>query len=546
MVVETLGDWDDGDGIISEMDVIAEIDRIVEDMLADYPGARFESSTVGNTTGLGPSLDPQCALDSERNPSFQIISPQEKGWFIEAKYLVWAFDILSHGWWHLVPFEVKKPISVFGLARMAVEWDTARKANPGLRANLAFGARCYKVLFGRICVWDEAMFCGWRESKRSDIGFGSLSIVEPPVENTKEPSYASAALIDVLESWPVSPLHSTKFTDNMNRWRIRYKHKINCGSPEEYGYPPSAVAAFISSGEFETLVIKAFGDLGMPVEQVPKELRRCVRKEQIRERVAGLTAAGVSDLSLIEAMMSDSPPSHLMSISGNRFQIVKETETVLQIPPRYLVWAYDVLNHGWWGAVPETIFSPMLTLFGLAQRAWEWETGGSRIYTLSASCYNCGERVRLHSPIQNCERCEEPWSLQIFWEWLRSRHFSTIYDQFRNVNLSRDSGGLYTDVSEMIAAVGFAVPSGNKGPALEPSEQEMDSFARMNCRPSLAERFRQWLARTRKRKCSGKGIDRWDYERLIVHRISSHLTLVTPSVGCNSATDSSNGHRQQQ
>ncbi|EZG56721.1 hypothetical protein GNI_101800 [Gregarina niphandrodes] len=572
MVVETLGDWDDGDDIISEMDVIAEIDRIVEDMLADYPGARFESRTVGNSTALerysvGLELDRTYDLVNECIPAFQITFPHEDASSVEAKYLVWAYDILSHGWWHLVPFQVKKPVSVFGLARKAVEWEEARKANPGLKVNVLLEARCYRGNRNSRVLWDVPMFSFKLKMERSidDLGFGNYIDANNNRDannnwDAKEDSSrgrvrckcqarctcqliplsdVNASLQDLFCNWPVDEIGSCQLKQNMRRWRLRYqKH-----------YSGSSGGPCMSGRQFDELVVRTLGRLRVPLTEVSKAFRRAQRRQRIRERVAEVVMRDPREASLVKTIMGDLLPSHLVGVGGNKFQVVKEGEDDLRIPPRYLVWAYDILNHGWWGMIP--ISSQGLSLFGLAQKAQEWEAGGGRMYSLLSSCYMCRESVgRVHYPGTTCERCEKSWNPEEFWEWLRSRHFENIYDQLKrhtNHPVEEDIGdsshkdsnhkdsnrSIRVDrnwLIRLIDEIGFDIPTGKKEATFEICDSAIEKYLPSTGYQSLSGRFMAfWIPGRQMVKKSPNGFCRWEHERLIVYRISSYCTnLVDP------------------
>ncbi|EZG62558.1 hypothetical protein GNI_087940 [Gregarina niphandrodes] len=483
-----------------------------------------------------------CTGINDSIPAFRIIFPQEMAWTVDAGYLAWAFDIFDRDWWHLVPFEVSKPMSVFGLAQMAVKWEENIRAKELSRSSCILEARCYNPPQGHRVVWNAAMLSEWVTLGRSasDVGFRSALQNDNRTGWFIPVSQVNDALHDLLESWPVTQSHSCQFTENLLRWRSRYNHKINrC----------SLNGPKLSTREFERAIVEMLGDLRVPMDQVPKKMRRRRRRRQTCEKIAVLTGAEMNDpehASFLDVMMSDSPPSHLMSISGNKFQVVKETETGMQIPSRYLVWAYDVLNHGLWGAVPESIFCSGMSVFGLAKKIWEWETSsGGRIYTLSASCYNCGERGRIHATIESCERCEL-WNSEEFWEWLRSRHFEHVCDQLKNNGQSskdsrqsskdsrQSSKGLdelsRDQLSQMIEEIGFELPSKSKGRKIKLCANEISNFLcshpfrTTKTRTMLPEGFRHWLTRRKTEESPNDGVDRWEYERFIVHQMSTDLT----------------------
>ncbi|EZG46523.1 hypothetical protein GNI_133640 [Gregarina niphandrodes] len=519
VVAEVLEGWDEGD------DVIADIDGIVEDMLGGCSDALFGSAKKSNAEEMG---DKVCVGVNEYIPAFQITFPHEDASSVEAKYLVWAYDILSHGWWHLVPFQVKKPISVFGLARNAIEWEEARKANPALKVNVLLEARCYCP--SRKSAWDTLTFSKWLKSRQSasDIGFrkmcgkirrGGWFILSSRVSDAQH---------DLLTRWPVNQEWCDQFAENMRRWRCRYTNAINRGLPD--------LSACLSWLQFEELVVKRMGDLRVPLNEVSKEYRKTERRQLMLLKMAELTGGMMNDASLVKVMMSNSPPSHLVNISGSTCQVVTETETAPRIPSRYLVWAYDILNHGWWGAVPKTILSPGLSVFELAQKAWEWETNGGSIYTLSSSCYTCGEGGKPHMATESCERCEESWSFQEFWEWLRLRHFHNIYDQLKNLSHSikdsrrpqsqflhwekRDRHWLLKTADE----IGFEIPVGKDDSRFEMIHESLNKLLPTTDNRSLAGRFAMRRFRDGIFRKSPNGLYPWEHERLIVHRISSYYT----------------------
>ncbi|EZG62557.1 hypothetical protein GNI_087930 [Gregarina niphandrodes] len=545
IVAETLDEWHEGD------DVIAEIDRIIEDMLAGHPGARFESSTVGNSTALqrySVGLDMGDSVGANVNKGIQMIFPEEEGLFVDARCLVWAYDILSHGWWHLVPFQVKKPVSVFGLARKAVEWEEARKANPALRANAILGIWCYRIPHNIVPSWNAVMLSDWLRERRSvnDVGFGSQAQDKKHRGWFIPLSQVNAALLDLLTSWPVDPNCSYWITENIQRWWNRYRKQINNNSQR---------VPTVTLLQFEKLVLKMLGDLQLPLERVPKELRRAQRRQRIRERATGLEMRNPRDASFIQVIMSDLPPQHLVNISGDKFQIVTDGETDLRIPPRYLVWAYDILNHDWCGVVLEAILSPGLSVFQLAQKAWEWESNGGSLYTLSSSCYTCGEDGRKHPATESCERCEEPWNPEEFWEWLRSRHFENIYDQnnydqnnydrveeSRKVAIrfsSQSVGKLHRDgLSKIIDEIGFDIPAGREDSRFQMCDVSVEKFMPTFGFTSLSGRFASWWMAPCSTvfKKSSDGFCRWEHERLMVPRVSS-TKLVAPITVCPMVCD---------
>ncbi|EZG62745.1 hypothetical protein GNI_087820 [Gregarina niphandrodes] len=518
-----------------------------------HAGPVVDSPVVDSPVVDSPVVDPlevdRCtgstytrSNKSDVNKGIQIIFPEEEGLFVDARCLVWAYDILSHGWWHLVPFEVKKPISVFGLARKAVEWEEARKANPALRPNITFEASCYKVSYGYKIVWDLVMFSEWLRTGRStgDVGFKHVSQENRQGGWLIASGDASAAVRDLVQSWPTNQSSKGEgFACILRRWRRRYKPPTFAGE----GGSLRSRTECLSWREFTGIVVKTLGELGVPVEQAPKELRRCQRRQQIREKVAAFTELNdPAHTSFLDVMMSDSPPSHLMSISGNKFQVVKETETGMQIPPRYLVWAYDVLNHDWWAAVPEDIFCSGLSVFGLAQKACE--ANNQKIHSLSASCYNCGERNRAHRFTQSCERCEEPWSPEEFWEWLRSRHFEHVCDQLKNNGQPTEECAADTRPSvnwenmnrdhllKMIDEIGFNVPIGTEDSTYQVCDESIETFMPTAGYRSFLDKFVG--ARTTRSgvfKKSSDGFYPWEFQRLIVHRVSSCSTTTDPSCG---------------
>ncbi|EZG62800.1 hypothetical protein GNI_087610, partial [Gregarina niphandrodes] len=373
--------------------------------------SEFRSIMERNSVGQHPSQETGLSENRSRVREIVLFHPEEKEWEIHSRYLVWAYDVFHHGWQHLVPFKITESMSVFGLADAALKWEAAREVNPVLERNFMLEAGSYRRPPDVPVMWGRVVFAEWlarTECDLIDVGFrqqtheGSEGI---PL------SQVNAALDDVLGSWPAEKLSSTRFAANMACWWKRCREKYNGG---------------VSLREFHGLVLKKFGTLRVPLDQVAKASRRNIRRQKIQERVAALAGIGNSDpghTSLIQIIMSDSPPSHLVNISGNKFQIVAEGETDLRIQSRYLVWAYDILNHDWHGGVLTPVLSPELSVFGLAQKACEWEANHGPVYTSTASCYNCGEGNKAHPSSVTCERCEQPWSPEEFWEWLRSRHF---------------------------------------------------------------------------------------------------------------------------
>ncbi|EZG56729.1 hypothetical protein GNI_101880 [Gregarina niphandrodes] len=84
--------------------------------------------------------------------------------------------------------------------------------------------------------------------------------------------------------------------------------------------------------------------------------------------------------------------------------IATKDETQLVIPPRYLVWAFDILRNGWRRLAPFDVTG--LTVFGLAKKAAEYEVAGKRILTTTARCYDCP--------------ASWSWSVREFMFWLDS------------------------------------------------------------------------------------------------------------------------------
>ncbi|EZG46525.1 hypothetical protein GNI_133660 [Gregarina niphandrodes] len=459
-------------------------------------------------------------------PAFQIIFPHEEGLEISGKYLAWAYDILSHGWWHLVPFQVKKPVSVFGLAQMAAEWENIWRTNPALPANGTLGAYCYQRLGGPR-YWDAVAFSDWLTSGRP-AGYGDWQ-----GRRFIPLSHVTSTLHDLLDHWPVDQSGSTSYRVNLNRWRCRYGRQRGRSFSDEAG--PSG-DPWVSRTEFEGLLVEMLGSLGVPLTEVSKKFRRTQRRQRICRRVAEATGAVMNDPKremLIQAVMSDSPPSHLLGVSGKEFHIATGSETELRVPSRYLIWAYDVLNHGWWGAVPEAIFSPGLSVFELAQKAWEWETNGGCIYTLSSSCYTCGEGGKPHPAFVSCERCEKQWSPEEFWEWLRLRHFRRIWDQLKNPDHPKeDSDRLASPpvdwsqidrhhLSEIIKEIGFDVPTKKDEYTFQICHPPITKFLPTNDYRSLTGRFKRWWSTLRGMfDKSADGFCRWEHERVILYRVS--------------------------
>ncbi|EZG46522.1 hypothetical protein GNI_133630 [Gregarina niphandrodes] len=478
-------------------------------------------------------------------PAFQIIHQEEKGLVVEASHLVWAYDTLNHGWWRLVPFDVKG-LSVFGLAVKAREWSRARKAN------YTREAACYNVNKRCRWMWTEGSLRQWLKQYRSGDDRDAVGFVIPlgvrlgrcviPLANV------DAAANDLL-CWRLGSYyrgtHVGAFRNRVNYWwakRGRY-----FGEPQDD--PLCFRVDFVSLRELEGFYLKKLGDLKVPLEDVPKETRRVKRRQRIREQEEELGRR-----LLPHGLGINGGTSHLVGISGHRFAIVVDEERQLRIEPTYLVWAYDVLNHGWWNAVPPAVATlpSDLSVFGLAEKARDWVEADNIIYTLSTSCYRCGENGQHHGHDEECERCEKSWNPEEFWEWLASRHFKHICDQSRDSEQSTDSNRPLNDanrfdnkldeefdeldptrLSEMINAVGFELPEGyGEWKLVVPAHEYKGRLFLPARHDSFGFRFLAWWRhKVSKAACkkslmtTAAGYHRWEYERLVLYRINSRSEL---------------------
>ncbi|EZG62784.1 hypothetical protein GNI_087710, partial [Gregarina niphandrodes] len=487
---------------------------------------------VGHTVGVFSTVESStCTGSNESIPAFQVIFPQEDPSAVAPKYLVWAHNIFYWNWWHLVPFEVSEPVSVFGLARKAADWEAARRGLANRRGSSILEAKCYSTFHA---PWSPAVFLFWLRMNRSadDVGCGTMDKRAGgwfiPLNQVDD------ALRDVLGTWPIDECRSHQFAKIMNCWRSRYstqlKLSFSAGSDR---------AEFLSLQQFEGLVVKKLGDLRVPLSEVAKKIRRTQRRQRILDSVAELIGGKISDSNqdkFIQAIMSDSHPPHLMDISGNKFQVITPAHPVeaeLRIQPRYLVWAYDSLRHC---RVPQPMWSPGLSVFELAQKACAWEDNGGKIYILTASCYNCGEGSRVHGSTTSCERCEQRWSPEEFWEWLRSRHFLTVYDQLKNINQIKDSRqprypshDLFYDSStfdrrhwsRIIDEIGFDCPVQREGPTFKMMPAGIvQKFFPTDDDPSFGARYYRWWSNwIRHVGQHPDGFCRWELERLILHKV---------------------------
>ncbi|EZG43884.1 hypothetical protein GNI_156520 [Gregarina niphandrodes] len=481
---EETGDQDTDVRSVEDDRQIVFVDRSLE-------GGSF--ALPSNILPVGDSVRPIVA----HVRSFEIATVSEKRLALKPLYLTWAHSILSRGWGHLAPFEVEG-LSVFGLAARAEEWERAGRENVTLSA-------CPLTLSVR-GKWTEKRFRAWLEH-----GQPTSDSIRKRRGRSVSMDRVDEAVRDVVETWPVSGPGSRSFNGRMRAWW--------CNKGAEFAPPPGVRG--VRSMEFYRLVIEKLGGLGVPIAQVPKAMRREWRRHRIRE-AAVLHGLPVSD---------DLPP-HLVCRSGRKFQIATAAEANLRIESPYLVWAYDVLHHGWWGLLPPALLCSSLSVFGLAAAAREWVRTREAPSTLNADCYCCTETGIQHS-ISSCERCEAPWSTEEFWEWLRARHPSRTL----HLSLGRKTPSpsikpppvanvfvlnTRSDVEETINAVGFDSPRVREDERSSPSvTNEWDFGDFRSLRSGFRKRVGRWWAGFT--KPVKEGLERWEFERVMLYQFGQRF-----------------------
>ncbi|EZG78435.1 hypothetical protein GNI_036360 [Gregarina niphandrodes] len=250
---ELLRGWTESDKVI----------HTVNDMSIDSPDERFESAMerLSDQVGGGDQVDAFW-----RRQPFRIIYPHERGLRVDAGYLAWAYDTFYHAWWDLIPFEVSMPISVFGLAKMAVEWKAATSS--GLSDSSILDTGCYNYVGNT--VWDEMTFCEWLNSGRSarDVGFRNVQDITQgswfiPVSQVND------ALEDLLSHWPINHHGSLQVMGNLHRWRCVYRRNTGQNLTEA-----SPRTEYLSWPQFERAAIMTLGNFYMPLTEISMEFRK--------------------------------------------------------------------------------------------------------------------------------------------------------------------------------------------------------------------------------------------------------------------------------
>ncbi|EZG89859.1 hypothetical protein GNI_000020 [Gregarina niphandrodes] len=424
--------------------------------------------------GASPAvgMKTESVLDGRPIPSFEVAIPNKKGLQLPAKYLKWAYDVLSKGWKALVPFDITG-LTVFGLAKKAMKWKDTEEIN------FILTARRYAV---ERDWWNNEDF-----QKLLKFGYFSMEVSARRIWEENLPnSPLDDAIQEVLQRWPMSGSFRGMLAGRMSTWwrTCSRSYSLSIKNPHI----------------LEWLVLQKAGSLKVPLTEVPKAIRREQRRRRIRE-AAELQGEAVND----------SIPEFLINRWGDKFQIATVDEAGHRVSPSCLVWAYDVKNYGWWNTVPKGIDPIGLSVFGLAKAV---ERIRKQVFTLSGNCYSCAEINISHRDGNGCERCESPWDLVEFWEWLRSRHFCEI---------KLDCGGVPTFrhlVDEIVNGVGFAPPH-RQGRRYAVSPWECDPGVLSNSSQTMQRRMTAWWgAQTNHAQESPDTLGRWEFERVLLHRLA--------------------------
>ncbi|EZG56728.1 hypothetical protein GNI_101870 [Gregarina niphandrodes] len=462
----------------------------------------------------GVSVDPVPAGLAERQ-GVEVMKPEEEGVESHATCLIWAYDILSQGLQRLAPFECGG-LSVFGLAQKAAEWRAAG------RPNLTLEASCYDPLpgWGRHLTWNESQFRHWltwrRRSEQNALG----TMVERRVTYRIRVETTEDALVDeVIRSWP----SIGAFAARMRGWWSQRGQRLRV-TPQQPG---------ISRWRLDELVIRRLGRHG--TNKLLQQARRERRRAHLNQSVA-------HDLEqALHKMRHDNVPIQLVSASGTPFVVAYPegfapylqlpttqvtgpvvAEASLRIAPRFLVWSYDVHHNGWWDSVPRELLMPSLSVFGLAFLVQQWVATGNTVHSLTAGCYSCGEGGHCHSDVDQCERCEDPWDVQQFCEWLVSRHYSnTVQPEEHTADAEEHTAD--AERHTRINAVGFDIPKRkpNMRCRVDPDAVNLHEFIAPNY--TFQGKVAAWWSGAQLHEPRGvvDGLERWELERLLLHRLNS-------------------------
>ncbi|EZG46521.1 hypothetical protein GNI_133620 [Gregarina niphandrodes] len=479
---------------------------------------------------------------ADERPGFEIQARGEEFLCMSARYLMWAYDVKKYGWSHFAGFDTSN-LSVFGLAKKVR--DLVRRRESCLMTELTLGSSCYDISPGRrmeSVAWDKKRFLTWLDHIDHDNSIGSrcnrLTNRFIPAEKVDE------AIADALQYWPAVGT----FARRIHCWwcaRTKYYNDPEC---QPLG------KARVSRWDFEQLVIKKLGDLGAPLEEVAKSCRRELRRKLILKTQEHLQQEHLQQehlqqehlqqehlqqehlqqehlqqehlqqehlqqgqqeqhIQVKETNLQDTVPSELVGACGNKFQIATVEETQLQIEPKYLVWSYDIHNNNWWGSVPHAMRG--LSVFGLARCAREWILAGNELHTLNVGCYTCCEGGMTHLEADGCERCESPWNIEEFWEWLRCRHFCA----------DDEDGEKTTDVPRL----GFDAPDVTRLQGVVDQSrfaasvwtQPINFFVpRESDCASLPCKVRQWWDERPLDAIAAKGLSPWECERIFLYKLN--------------------------
>ncbi|EZG89861.1 hypothetical protein GNI_000040 [Gregarina niphandrodes] len=325
---------------------------------------------------------------------------------------------------------------------------------------------------------------------RLNSGYFNTEVLREETVHRIAPERVDDVVEELLLRWPMSSLVGS-ITSRMRVW-FRNRGRF---------FSPASNEPCITDRKLESMLLKKAGSLRVPLREVPKAIRREQRRRRIHEATR-----------LRGEAINHTIPLVLVDRWGDKFQIATVDEARLRVSPSCLVWAYDVKKYGWWKTVPKGIDPVRLSVFGLAIAV---EGIRSQAHTLSASCYSCTEDDVKHRGGRGCERCESPWDLEEFWEWLRSRHFCETR------SFHSDGVPTFRDLAdEIVNSIGFA-PPGRNGARRVSSPWECDPTLFCVSSQTVNRRIVNWWSwTTRAADQSSDGLCRWEFERILLYRLA--------------------------
>ncbi|EZG62798.1 hypothetical protein GNI_087590 [Gregarina niphandrodes] len=529
-------------------------------LVVDQGEGSAVSETHNGSTFAGSTFDPDvesnvCQGLHESIPSFCVGG--EDGTRFKPRFLIWAYDVLRNGWWRLVPFPLSD-LSVFALAKRAAAWASMGGQNVTLEA------LCYRVGVCRQHLWNRSQFLSWltiRRRHETDWRSGCGALADDQGTGTTIAAHlVNDALYDLLRGW-------SRDDQFINRKRLRQWWQRSSGRFQADSSQSAEMQAPLPQWEFEAFFVKLLGDWRVPLNAVPREFRRARRRRKVQ------TAAVATSPVQTGRGETNTSPSFLVAVDGTSFPLATQKETGLRLAPRFLVWAYDIMYYGWWGAVPKIIVQRVaqsiaqpwtepwtksaiqpaiqhaLSVFGLAKKIWQWNDAGNPLTTLDMGPYVCDEGYVFHSDTDHCERCDRPWNVHEFWEWLQSRHFARVCipltqlspngsdqtaDQTADQTIHkapneylswiRSDGGDRAKIVELINEIGFNFPETGSRDERRVVSFQLFTPLQKKGEPSFRQEMHKWWFR--QAEClpiSSNGLTLWEWERVMMIRASSSL-----------------------